>query len=460
MPYILKRYYPARNIFFALGEGTIIFLALNAVFLLMEGKPAYMEDFLLYWSRAFIVTFIYQLCLYYFDLYDHRRPSQFMDTASRITMVFGFGCILLAVLYYFLPRIMISTKIFWVAYMVICASIALWRGIYSMLLERRMFAQQIVILGTGELSSNISSEINSRRDSGYKIVAYVAVGGIPEDSPTTVPILSREELPQFCNEKGVERIVTALDDRRGKTPIKELFACKINGTTIEDGIAFYESQTGKIMVEKMDPAWIIYSDGFRKGRLPKLFKRGGDVFLASLGILLTLPLSLATAILIKLDSPGPVFFMQDRTGYNGKTYKIIKFRSMRADAEKDGPKWASENDDRIGRVGSFIRKVRLDEIPQLWNVLKGEMSMVGPRPEQPFFVNQLEKTIPYYSLRHSVKPGITGWAQVFYPYGATEEDALRKLEYDLYYIKNVNLRMDLWIVFQTIKIVLFRKGAR
>ncbi len=460
MPYILNKYYPIRNIFFAMGEGAIIFLALNTVFLLMEGRQAYMEALFVFWSRAFIVTFIFQLCLYYFDLYDYRSSSQFMDTASRITMAFGFGCILLAVLYYFLPLIMISTKIFWIAYIAICASIALWRGLYAMLLERRIFAKPIIIIGIGELADNIAKEINGRRDSGYKILAHVAIGGIPADTPHEVPLICREEIPLFCQEKGVEKIVSALDDRRGKTPIKELLACKLQGTIIEDGVAFYESQTGKIMVEKMDPTWIIFSNGFRKGRLTRLLKRAGDIILAAIGIVLTLPLSIATAILVKLDSPGPVFFLQNRTGAGEKTYKIIKFRSMRADAEKDGPKWASENDDRVGRVGNFIRKIRLDEIPQLWNVLKGEMSMVGPRPEQPFFVKSLEKTIPYYSLRHSVKPGITGWAQVFYPYGATVEDALKKLEYDLYYIKNMNIRMDLWIIFQTIKIVLFRKGSR
>ena len=458
MPYILNKYYPARNILFALGEGMLIFLALNITFFLINGE-SYRETLYLFTYRATLVTIIFQICLYYFDLYDLCLPTTFTDTATRITLAFGVGCIVLAVLYYLVPIIMISTKVFWLAYLAICGVIALWRGFYAVVLEKRMFTRGIAILGSGELAQKIAAEINNRLDSGYKIIAHV--GDDPtKNTSTNPPVLPTSQLVQICKEAKVQKIVTAMEDRRGKTPIKELLACKMHGIPIEEGIPFYEGLTGKILVEKVDPTWIIFSDGFQKWRLTLMLKRCNDFCLAAIGLLFSLPLTIFTAFLIKIDSPGPVFYSQDRVGEQGKTFKIIKFRSMRLDAEINGPQWASENDNRVTRIGKFIRKVRLDEIPQLWNVLKGEMSIVGPRPEQPFFVEQLEKNIPYYSLRHNVKPGVTGWAQIFYPYGATEEDALRKLEFDLYYIKNMSLRMDLWIIFQTIKTVLFRKGAR
>lgn len=460
MPYIFNKYYPARNLFFAIGEGFLIFLALNTVFLLTEGRSAYNDALTLFVYRGALVTVIFQICLYYFDLYDQGRRSSFKETASRITMAFGVGCIMLAILYYCLPIIIISTKVFWLAYLAICIVVALWRGFYSVVLERRMFTLPVVIMGTGKLANEITAEINGRRDSGYHITAHV----LPETSNPlpgfTAPVITQGELPGFCQEGRAEKIIFALADRRGKTPIKELMACKLQGTPIEDGITFYEGLTGKIMVEKVDPTWIIFSEGFTKSRFTMLMKRGTDLTLALIGFTVTLPLTLLTALLIKISSPGPILYLQERVGEQGKTFQIVKFRSMATDAEKDGPQWAAENDARIGKFGAIIRKLRLDELPQLWNVLKGEMSIVGPRPERPFFVEQLDKNIPYYALRHAIKPGITGWAQIFYPYGATEEDALKKLEYDLYYLKNLNLGMDLWIIMQTIKTVLSGKGAR
>ena len=243
-------------------------------------------------------------------------------------------------------------------------------------------------------------------------------------------------------------------------PINDLLRSKLSGRIIEDGITFYEAITGKILVEKVNPGWLIFSEGFDYGRLTFLIKRVLDLTFAVVGLSLSLPISLLTALLIKLESPGPVFYLQERVGERGKVFPIIKFRSMRQDAEKNGAVWASKNDCRVTRVGNFIRKVRIDEIPQMWNVIRGQMSFVGPRPERPVFVEQLVEKLPYYSLRHATKPGITGWAQVCYPYGASEEDALRKLEYDLYYIKHQSIFLDLLIIFRTAKTVLFRKGSR
>jgi sugar transferase (PEP-CTERM system associated) len=254
--------------------------------------------------------------------------------------------------------------------------------------------------------------------------------------------------------------VVALDDKRGAMPLVELLDNKLQGRHIDDGISFYEVITGKILVEKVNPAWLIFSEGFEYGRKRHLVKRFCDLLFATVGLILTLPITIVTAILIKIESRGPIFYRQERIGERGATFTIVKFRSMRQDAEKNGAVWACQNDNRVTKIGSFIRKVRIDEIPQMWNVIRGEMSFVGPRPERPIFVEQLIEKLPYYSLRHTAKPGITGWAQICYPYGASEEDALRKLEYDLYYIKYQSFLFDALIIFRTVKTVLFKKGAR
>ena len=255
--------------------------------------------------------------------------------------------------------------------------------------------------------------------------------------------------------------MVALKEKRNSLPIKELLWCRTSGIEILEGASFYEMLTGKLLVQQITPGWLIFSEGFRKSLILRIAKRMGDILLSSIMLFLLLPLLLFVVILIRLDSKGPVFFSQERVGQKRKLYKVHKFRSMQADAEKtSGPVWAQNQDDRVTRVGNFIRKWRIDEMPQLWNVLKGEMSFVGPRPERDFFVRQLEDVIPYYGERFTVKPGVTGWAQISYPYGASVEDAMEKLNYDLFYIKNMSTLMDLMIVVRTVKTVLFGEGAR
>jgi sugar transferase (PEP-CTERM system associated) len=460
MPYILKKYYPVRNVLFFLGEGILIFLAINCVYLLFTGIDIFRIEFLQNSVRAFIVTFVFQLTLYFFDQYDLSKIRSFMDTATSMLQAFGAGCIILAGVYYSFPQLSISSTIFFSSYFAICLALLAWRTLYYLILKKRLFSQPILIIGTGELAAEITQEIEDNSDSGYRIVAFIG-NTEPPYNPNNVAIFPLErKLSDSCRETRAEHIVVALDDRRGTMPIKNLLKCKVQGTQIHDGITFYESITGKILVKNVNPAWLIFSDGFQTSRLSYFFKRVLDIFLSLFGLIVTLPITLFIALLIKLESPGPIFYLQERVGEHGHTFMVIKFRSMRQDAEKNGAVWALENDTRITRVGGFIRKVRIDEIPQMWNVLKGEMSFVGPRPERPVFVDKLTETIPYYSLRHFAKPGISGWAQVCYPYGASEEDALRKLEYDLYYIKNQSIFIDLLIVFRTIKTVLFQKGSR
>ncbi len=460
MPFILKKYYPSRNIFFFLGEGFLIFLAINGVYFFFKGPDLYTAALDLYALRAFSVTLIFQTSLYFFDLYDLSAENSVAEDFVRITQAFGVGCVALGIVYFIIPVIMISTRIFWVGYVAICGSIFFWRFLYKYVLDRKMFSQPIVLIGVGSLAAKIADEITKKRDSGYKIVSLIgkrADHTLPDNVPLSSDI---DGLPELCRKNKVEKIVVALGDRRGKTPIRSLLRCKLAGLTIVEGITFYEGLTGKVLVEKVNPSWLIYSSGFKVYRWSIFIKRLVDLIVSFCGLLFSLPVTLLSAAIIKIESPGPVFYTQERVGEKGQVFNVIKFRSMRSDAEKDGPVWAMKNDTRVTRFGGFIRKVRIDEIPQMWNVLKGEMSFVGPRPERPVFVEQLTSSIPYYSLRHTVKPGITGWAQVCYPYGASEEDALRKLEYDLYYIKNLSIFMDFWIIFQTIKTVLFQKGSR
>jgi len=256
-------------------------------------------------------------------------------------------------------------------------------------------------------------------------------------------------------------IVVALSERRGIFPLRDVLRCKLNGIEIMDAPSFYERVTGSLMLEQITPSWIIFSSGFRRTSLLTLIKRASDIVLSMIGLLLIMPFVPFIALAIKLDSPGPLLFSQVRVGSREKPFKLYKFRTMGRDAEKaSGAVWAEKNDPRVTRVGAFLRNSRIDEIPQLYNVLKGDMSFIGPRPERPEFVENLKKIIPYYSKRHFIKPGVTGWAQVKYPYGASVHDAVEKLRYDLYYIKHFSIVLDLLIFFETIKVVVFGRGAR
>jgi len=279
-----------------------------------------------------------------------------------------------------------------------------------------------------------------------------------ESRPTI--FVERENIISICRNRKVDRVIVALDERRGRLPLNQLLLCRLKGVRVDDGITFTENLAGRLFVENLHPSSLIFTNGFHKSSIYKKMKIYLDVIVSLLGLFLSIPLCLLIALAIKMDSEGPVLYKQERVGEGGRTFYLWKFRSMRIDAEENGPVWALSNDERVTRIGRVIRMFRLDEIPQIVNVLRGQMSFVGPRPERPFFVKQLEKEIPYYQIRHIVKPGITGWAQIKYHYGASKEDALEKLKYELYYIKHMSIFFDLMIVFETVKIVLIGKGAR
>jgi sugar transferase (PEP-CTERM system associated) len=319
-----------------------------------------------------------------------------------------------------------------------------------------------MIIGSGPLAKNIAKEIVERVDTGFKVIGFIT------DNPERVGqklvnpsiINDQSQILDIAIKESVDRIIVALEERRGKFPDAQLLECKMRGIAVEEGIEFYERLTGRLQVESLRPSFLIFSDGFKKSKLTMWTKRITEFSLSLIGLFLLSPITLVISILIKIDSRGPVFYKQERVGERGKIFKLLKFRSMVENAETNGPVWAEQDDKRITRVGRWMRKWRIDEIPQMFNVLKGDMSFVGPRPERSFFVERLRKEIPFYDQRFSVKPGVTGWAQIKYRYGASKEDALEKLEYDLYYIKNLSPLYDFLIIFETIKVVLSGKGAR
>ena len=321
---------------------------------------------------------------------------------------------------------------------------------------------RILIFGAGPAARDVGHTLG-KADPNALIVGYVAGPNEREPAVPAAQILPmRGTLPDMAREHGVDEIVVALTERRsGSMPLRQLLDCKVSGTKVYDLATHFEKTLGQIRIDYLNASWLIFGDGFNQGAWRTAVKRVFDIVSAGILFVLALPVMLVAAICIKLESPGPIFYRQERVGQNGQPFNVTKFRSMRTDAEKDGrPVWAQANDSRVTRVGQFIRRTRIDELPQLFNVLRGDMSLVGPRPERAFFVEQLTQEIPFYALRHSVKPGVTGWAQVRYPYGATVEDSLEKLQYDLYYVKNHTLFLDLVVLLETVGVVLTGKGAR
>ena len=462
--HILNRDVPLRNFLLVVGEGLLIFVAVMlSAFLHLRGPQGSFIS-LEFFARAFLIMFVCQISLYFNDLYDLKITDTYLELGIRLTKAIGITSIILGTIYFFFPSLLLGRGICLISIVFTFTLIVFWRYVYDFTTKKMMLPEKILGLGSGDLSEKILNEINGNRISGYQLAGLVTTNSDRLCTlPPHIPIFSLNDnkICDFAVSGNIRKIIVAMGDKRGKLPIKELLHCKMQGITVLEGESFYEKLTGKILAENINPSWLIYSEGFRKSRLILLRKRAGDIILAGLGLILSFPLTLLAAVAIKLESKGPVIYQQERCGQNGHTFKICKFRSMIDDAESQcGPVWALEDDCRVTRVGKILRKLRLDEIPQMWNVLKGDMSFIGPRPERPEFVEELEKIVPYYLERHTVKPGITGWAQVSYGYGASVEDALEKLKYDLFYIKNMSTLLDFIIVFRTAKIVLQTSGSR
>ena len=412
---------------------------------------------------AFLVALACQICMYYADLYDFKTVmsghSLFMKLFQSITA----ATVVLTVISYLAPYVFIDQKVLPISLTLIFPSLVAWRLLYQRLQKTNNFKSRILILGSSKEARKIAEDLLYYQPLRYELKGFIDdICNQPSVSILHPAILGNyKQLQEIVERENIDKVVVALSDYRGKLPMEALLACKLQGVEVEEGATFYEQVCRKIMLENLRPSWLVFSQAFSLSPHLYFLKRMADILLSVLGLVLAAPLMIVVTMLIKIDSQGPVFYRQQRMGQHGKCFTLIKFRSMRDDAEAvTGPIFADKDDIRITRVGRLLRTTRVDELPQLLNVLRGEMSFVGPRPERPFFVEQFAKEIPYYTQRLSVKPGITGWAQVYYPYGATVEDAVEKLRLDLYYIKNISLILDLFIIMKTLKIIVLGKGAR
>lgn len=416
------------------------------------------------WLKIALASVVCLVILYFYDLYDYIVMTNRRELILRVVQALGIAWALLALLFYFVPPLLIGRGVSVLSVPLVLGLLIGWRIFIHSLTGHPEIGEKILVVGTGQTAMDTAEAVWQRRDAGYRIVGFVSENGAkPMQKLGRSVILGKaHELESVILNEKVDRVVIAVRERRGAFPTEALLKMSLAGDiSIEECTSFFERITGKVHVDMLRPSWLIFAGRRKDSPVKAVFRESIHRMLALVGLVLSLPIAILAAVLIKLESRGPIFYKQERVGTNGRVFNVIKFRSMRTDAEADGtPIWAVSNDERVTRVGKVIRKLRIDEIPQFWNILKGEMNFVGPRPERPHFVKRLATEIPYYEHRHLVAPGLTGWAQIKYPYGASVDDARQKLQYDLYYIKNQSLTLDLVIVFETVKTVLFGKGGR
>ncbi len=416
------------------------------------------------WWRASLIGVVLQVCLHYCDLYELRSLSDRRDLVIRLLHALGAASVILALGYYWLPVLIIGRGVFVIASIFIIGLVVGWRLAFDWLSVRLAPAERLLIVGTSAAGVALARELFERRQElGVELVGFVdadpARVGTSLINPGVIGTIS--DIPAIVKARRVDRVVVSLADARGKLSMDQLLAMKLNdGVRFDHLASVYEDFTGKIAVENLRPSWLIFSEGFRKSAAQAAVKRLMDLAVAGVGLLIASPVLALVSVAIKVLSPGPVFYHQKRVGKDGRVFVIHKFRSMRTDAEeRTGAVWATHGDPRVTPIGRFLRRTRIDEIPQLWNVLKGDMSMVGPRPERPEFVSDLTQQIPFYGQRHVVRPGVTGWAQVRHNYGSSVDDALQKLQFDLFYIKHLSAAFDLFICMETLKTVVVRRGS-
>ena len=454
-----------RTVLLLLAEAALVYGAIIAAVYLRIGVAGASFELIEKngYVKAGVATFFCLAAFYLFDLYDFIVMHDRRELVLRLIQALGLAWIALALAFYAWPGLMLGRSISLIALPLALSLMVGWRVSIHWFLGHPGIGERILIVGSGKLAVEVASEVLSRPDAGYRIVGFVGTDsellGKSLINPRVIGLT--EQLGEIVKKEGIDRIVVAMGQRRGQLPTDKLLQLSLAGeVSIEEGASFYERVTGRVSLNMMRPSWLIFSGRGRQARLANISRNAVHWLVALVGFTISLPIVVVTAVLIKLESRGPVFYKQERVGKNGRTFVLMKFRSMRVDAEKSGPVWATKGDDRTTRVGRIIRKVRIDEIPQFWNILCGHMSFVGPRPERPHFVAQLAQEIPYYEQRHLIAPGLTGWAQIKYPYGASIEDARQKLQYDLFYIKNYGLLLDAIIMFETIKIILFGRGAQ
>jgi len=451
-------YYPTRAIVLLLCEALIVSGCFLLATVMLLGQDTYLVLNYEYGGLKILgLTVLTLLVSYYFDLYEPQRISAHWEIYFRLLLVLGVLSFLLSAIIYFFPEANIAHYVLLLGLIFLTAAMVAWRSAYEWIIGREIFRERVYVLGAGERARTIVELLQGRKDAGMHVVGW---DGVLTDKIERKEAFSAA-LERFSGPKSqVDRVIVALEDRRGEFPVNGLLKLRFNGVVIEEAGNLLERLTGKLYLDGLHPSSFIYSEGFRVKPSQQIARRFVSTLTAAIGLLLFLPFFPIVMLLVRLSSPGPIFFRQTRVGLAGKNFSVYKFRTMRTDAEVAGAKWATKDDPRVTRVGMFMRKTRLDEVPQLWNVLRGDMGFVGPRPERPEFVPWLSEQIPYFNLRHMIRPGLTGWAQVRYGYGATLEQAREKLEFDLYYIKHMSLGLDLLIMFETVKTILRRQGAQ
>lgn len=463
---ILNQYVSPKSIVLMLLEGGIITLALVCAVRIRfwgneSGFEAYVTQPEFVW-QALVFAATLQVCFYYCDLYQmggiRRRNEQLIAFGQSL----GSGCLLLGILYFIFPSLLLGRGIFFVSMALVPAFVSFSRVALDHIWQAAAPKENVLIIGTGALATAVASQFLKRDDLNLQMAGFIEVNGTPWQDREILgrPVFgSGDGLLELVEQHHVSRLIVALEDRRNTLPTRELVRLRVQGIRVEDAHSTISALTGRVWLETVKPSWFVFSDGFHRSTVTLILKRAIDLTSGIVGLAISLPVMLLVAIAIRLDSKGPVIFRQKRVGLKGKCFELMKFRSMRVDAEATtGAMWATVNDPRATRIGHFLRKYRLDELPQFINVIRGEMSLVGPRPERPEFVDELRKQISYYDERHSVRPGITGWAQVKYRYGSNVEDAVRKLEYDLFYLKNMSIFFDCAIILDTVRIVAIGHG--
>lgn len=415
-------------------------------------------DFL---PRSVLFAGVLVTMMYSVGLYQGEAFSKISGVVIRLTVAFALGLVILLLAFYILPGLTIWRSVMLPGMAVGFTSIIIVRSFAPRVMDMSVFKRRILVIGTGERAAVIDRIGRETRSFGFVAVGYLEMPGETRVISDEKIVAQPNSLTDFVAEHGVSEIVVAVQDRRGSLPLRALIDCRLSGISVIEYQSFFERETGRVDLDAVNSNWFLYSDGFPNSRVHHVLKRAFDIFISLAVLILFLPLMILAAIAVRLESPGPVFYRQQRVGFNGAPFELMKFRSMTVDAEKDGvPKWASAKDSRITTVGAFLRRTRIDEIPQIFAVFRGDMSFVGPRPERPYFVDQLRQKVPFYAERHGVKPGITGWAQLNYQYGASVEDARMKLQYDLYYIKYYSVILDTMILLQTLRVVLWPEGVR
>ncbi len=450
-------YYPTRTLVLLLCEAFLVGGSFLLVTMYLIGPDTYIA--LIYENGILKIlgfTVLTLLLSYYFDLYEPQRISGRWEIYFRLLLVLSVLSFILGGVVLAFPDVYIGPHVLTFGISILAVVLLLWRRSYEWIIGLPVFRERVYVLGNGERARTIVETLRSRHDAGMEVVGGEGSGEFNGD-------LERFEadLRSFCAEKPrIDRIIVAMEDRRGSMPVRELLNLRLRGVVIQDANFLMERLLGRLPLDGLNPSTLIFTHGFNVKASQQIVRRLVSILVSFVGLTVCLPFIPFIMLAVRLSSPGPIFFKQTRVGLRGRPFSVIKFRTMSQDAEANGAAWATKDDPRVTRLGKFMRKTRLDEIPQLWNVLRGEMGFVGPRPERPEFVQWLNTEIPFYELRHIIRPGITGWAQVRYRYGASLEETKRKLEYDLYYVKHLSIGLDLLIMFETIKTIILRRGAQ